>query len=473
MVPLLPDNLESYRAQVPILDSLPAPAYARPRAPQSVRALRSLENIYGRSGVLAHVGLGADEAYVVTDKTFPHALHEVMVMSAGTKVRPGLHNHSPLFDDSLGALAAGFAEHCGRWQLTPVVSWSYDPMTVDRESIQGEKRLHAHFIGRDETEIASVREQATPVGASAPLRQRRIVEEASVLASVMAADCLDPSALRVLRPVPPLSNPAATATIQLRVPGGWDALGDPALYEDLRTVHATLRGMYDRVGEACLTGQSGPWQRPHLDVAGADRVDLPLSSSSREALAHYLSALRPEVLADTDSLRNPENRDRTTNVYPLADLAYSVCMSEHQGQPFVHFRVNVFSDLGGAGVSVLDGAVVKTRKGEYTMTPADEARRVEFQREFLNGVRVHPAWGERALFPLLTSSDRSASTAQEGQEQHRTLDTEVSAAAASAAKSMSTSMFGRLNRPASGAGPTGGGPVQQPRTRSAEPDAGR
>ena len=52
--------------------------------------------------------------------------------------------------------------------------------------------------------------------------------------------------------------PAATATIQLRVPGGWDALGDPALYEDLRTVHATLRSMYDRVGEACLTGLPPP-----------------------------------------------------------------------------------------------------------------------------------------------------------------------------------------------------------------------
>jgi len=404
---LLPPELEAARATIPIVDSLPAPGYATPRAPNNVRTLRSLENIYTRSGVLAHIGLGPDEAWVAADKTFPHALHELMIMSSGESILPGLHDHSPVFEKSLGAMAAVFAEHCDSWRLSPVVSWSYDPVTVDRESIQGEKRLHTHFIGRTAEEIDAVRQQAAPVAQSPAVRQRRIVEESSVLASVLAADCLDPSELRALEPVPPLSSPAATATIQLRVRDGWAALADPDLFQDLRTVHATLRRIYDSVARACFIGESGPWQRPGVDPDGVGAVDLPLSARSREALGHYLQGMRPALLNDTARLRDPANRDWTTHVYPLADLAYSVCFSSHQEELYAHVRVNVFSDLGGAGMSVLDGTVVKTRKGEHIMTPQEEAQRVEFQREFLDVVRLHPR-GAQALFPLAPAGPSSA-----------------------------------------------------------------
>ncbi|POM25742.1 hypothetical protein BTM25_01250 [Actinomadura rubteroloni] len=401
--PLLPPALESARAAVPILDSLPAPGYATPRAPQRVRAMRSVENIYNLSGVLGHVGTGPAEAWIATDKTFPHALYEVMVMSAGTGVRPGLHDHSEAYAASVGAMGAVFAEHCANWELSPVISWSYDPATVDRESIQGEKRLHTHFIGRTAEEVDMVRARSTPVGQSAPGRQRRIVEEASVLAGVLVADCLDPSTLKALEPVAPLSSAASTATIQLRMRDGWDSLADPGLAEDLTRIHAVLRTIYDRIGAACLTGETGPWRRPALDPVGVERVDLPLSDRSREALGHYLGGMRPQLLTDVEALRNPSNRDRTTHIYPLADLAYSVCLSAHQGQVYTHVRVNVFSDLGGAGMSVLDGTVVKTRKGERTMTPEDEAHRLDFQRGYLDRVRHH-AYGGHALFPLAQPS---------------------------------------------------------------------
>lgn len=409
--PLLPPELEAARAAVPIVDSLPAPGYATPRAPNNVRAMRSLESIYARSGVLAHVGLGPDEAWVATDKTFPHALYELMIMSSGESILPGLHDHSPAFEKSMGAMAAVFAEHCDAWRLSPVISWSYDPVTVDRESIQGEKRLHTHFIGRTAEELDVVRRQAVPAAQSPLVRQRRIVEEASVLAGVLAADCLDPAALRTLEPVPPLSSPAATATIQLRVRDGWAALAEPDLFQDLRTVHKTLRTIYDRVAEACFIGESGPWRRPGIDPSGVDAIDLPLGDRAREALGHYLQGMRPELLNDTDRLRNPDNRDWTTHVYPLADLAYSVCFSSHQGDLYAHVRVNVFSDLGGAGMSVLDGTVVKTRKGEHIMTPQEEAQRIEFQREFLDVVRLHPL-GAQALFPLAPPGPSSRRASQ-------------------------------------------------------------
>jgi hypothetical protein len=90
-------------------------------------------------------------------------------------------------------------------------------------------------------------------------------------------------------------------------------------------------------------------------------------------------------------------------VYPLADLAYSVCFSEHRDVLFGHVRVNVFSDLGGAGVSVIDGTVVKIRKGVGVYDEEELAARDAFQRDFVTALRRHPEHGGTALYPQLAS----------------------------------------------------------------------
>jgi hypothetical protein len=97
------------------------------------------------------------------------------------------------------------------------------------------------------------------------------------------------------------------------------------------------------------------------------------------------------------------NRHRATHVYPLADLAYSVCFSEHQGQLFAHLRLNVFSDLGGAGVSLINGTIVKVRKGVGAYDQEELAARAHFQRGFLTALRRHPDLGATALHPFLVS----------------------------------------------------------------------
>jgi hypothetical protein len=147
------------------------------------------------------------------------------------------------------------------------------------------------------------------------------------------------------------------------VPGGWDAFTGPGLLADLTAVHCVLRQIYDEITRKCLIGTSGTWQRPTIDAGGIKNLRLPVAPASRAALRHYLSSLRPDLLIDPSQYTDPDNRARTTHVYPLADLAYSVCFSEHHGQLFGHIRVNVFSDLGGAGVSVVNDTVVKIRKG--------------------------------------------------------------------------------------------------------------
>lgn len=354
--------------------------------------------------MLACIGVGPNESYMLIDKRYPHANREIMLMSAGTRLCPGLHDHSPAFAAALGAMTVCFAAHCLNSGLYPVLSWSYDPATTDRESIQGEKRFHAHLAGRTRRELDRVEALALPARAYPPRQRRRTVDEASVLGAVLAADCMNAVRLQALEAVEPTSSPQATACLQFRVPGGWEAFANPVLFADLRAVHGILRRLYDAIAEACLVGISGRWRRP---VPHADRVRdiwLPLSEFSRNALAHYLAGLRPELLRDVAFYADPRNRDRTTHVYPLADLAYSVCFSTYRGELYASIRINVFSDLGGAGASVIDGTIVKVRKGIGVYDEEELAARETFQRCFLTALRRHPELGEAALYPMLVSA---------------------------------------------------------------------
>ncbi|MGH3318768.1 MAG: hypothetical protein ACRDN9_01080 [Streptosporangiaceae bacterium] len=105
-----------------------------------------------------------------------------------------------------------------------------------------------------------------------------------------------------------------------------------------------------------------------------------------------------------EAFADPQNRDRTTHVYPLAGLAYSVCFSEHRGDLFAHVRLDVFSDLGGAGASIVNGVVVKIRKGVGTYDEEELAAREAFQCDFLRALRRHPRLGGAALYPLLAGA---------------------------------------------------------------------
>ncbi|MFD7880753.1 hypothetical protein ACFV5G_43020 [Streptomyces sp. NPDC059766] len=344
----------------------------------------TVHDVYGWTNVHAHINMSADEACTLTDKRSPHALYELMLMSAGTAARPGLHDHSPEFGKALGVIAARFAEHCRAYELSPVISWSYDPRTVDRESIQGEKRFHAHLVGRTQAERAAVKARAVRAGRLSIVRSRRIVEEASVLGALISANIVDGDALRVLEPVPALSTHTATATAQFRLPQGWESLTSPDLPADLVYIHRKLRRMYDEIMRVCTTGTAGTWRRPMIRQFDPQEIDVPLRAATRVALAHYLRGLRPKLLSER------VERSRKAYVYPLADLAYAVTIAEQDGGVFLHLRTNVFSDLGGAGISIMDGVIVKTKKGVGDMSPAEIAGRAAFQGDFLRMLHRHP-----------------------------------------------------------------------------------
>lgn len=388
---LLPE-LAGARSAVPAACPLGIPGRPACRALHRVRDLESDTDIWERTTVLAHTSTGPRESYMMIDKQNPHAQFEIMLMSAGRGITPGLAQHSARFTGAVAAAGSAFAGFCHGNGLYPVLSWSYDPATMDRESIQGEKRFHAHFTGRTPAERELVQELARPLGEHPAGTQRRLLDEATVLGTLLAWDRRE--RLSCLEQARPLSSPQATASILFRIPGGWEQLG--AALGDLEAVHGMLDLIYRDVMSAWMTGRAGEWERPERRPAAAWQ---PFAGHAARALDHYMTGLRPAAPAAAPG--GP--REWITHTYPLAGLAYSVIISEHAGALWCHVRPVVFSDLGGAGATVIDGTLAKIKKGCDTFTAAEMASRASFQREFLAGLR-QSAHGGAACWPLLEAS---------------------------------------------------------------------
>jgi len=298
---LLPCELERRRGAVAVVDALPVKARPTTRVEPGRDQLRTLDHLHARSDVLAHVTIGHDDGYVLVDKATPHGLYEVMVMSATWGVLAGLHQHSRRFHAAFGALVVAFVAHCRQYGLYPTVGWSYDPDTHDRESIQGEKRFHAHLIGRSHDELAFIGAHAKPAARCSATRRRRICEEASVIGALVVGDLLKPRSLGAVELVAPLSSATATISVQVRLKDGWAAFARPSLFADLACLHVTFQRAYTAVVGACAVGAAGRWQRPRVQVdpERLAALGLALGPSARAALGHYLRALRPEVLDRT------------------------------------------------------------------------------------------------------------------------------------------------------------------------------
>lgn len=251
-------------------------------------------------------------------------------------------------------------------------------------------------MGRTPAEMDTVRRRVVPASALIPVRRRRIVEESSVLAALILYDCRELVRLHTLT-VSPFSAPTAPAAgFRLRLTDGWASLSNPYFASDLRALHHLLEMILQHVCQVCLRGESDLWIRPRVATSDCSSVDLPLRASTRRVLEYYLAALRPD--ASTRDLVSRLDRYRLAHIYPLAGLAYSMCVSQEGDGVFLYVRVNVFSDLGGAGVSVLDGKLVKIRKGVGTLSPMQLRRRGRFQRDYLTRLRSG-TFGEEALFP--------------------------------------------------------------------------
>jgi hypothetical protein len=384
---LLPSELRPAYLEASVGNHLTAPA--NPSAgPLRLNELRNPEDI----SRLADVKFFQEETgMAVIDKQFPHAVKEVMWLHAEATPRPTLHDYFQADPGYVKARAlfshmascASAAEAAGDYVS---LSWSNDPLTQHRASIQGEKRLHFHLTARQE-ELEEIPQITTNIGALSFVDRRRLAEEFSVIAKQVIQD------ICARRALPYELEDIHPCVLSLKI-GDWKDLETPDTVTKVANFIEFLETEYDQLAKALgeepnfgsgIEGADNAYEDRISEVTGLD-----IGRSGVLALANFIRNTRP--WCDGRATRQveqfiaiPVDRDIAehrkhlrTAIVPLQGFAYSAAFSRWNGELYLHMRVCKFSDLGGAGCAVIDGMPVRVKKGGAPLTSQQLMRRKKF-----------------------------------------------------------------------------------------------
>jgi hypothetical protein len=395
---LLPTEIAEKRASVLVADSLRIPAHPHPLVEVGIGQLHTQDELYARSRLLHEErvkGASRDERLAFVDKAQPHAIHDFMAISSGPNILSSPYHHSSSFMRSVLGYMYDFACMAKRNNLQPVVSWSYDPYTNDRASGQGEKRFHAHFVGRTAEEVATVHKLARPLGELSLLRQRRIADEFATVGSRALYDVLQHTSLPGITLVEPGTTPQSLLSLQFEFSDGWTGIAENPgnITRSLASIDFHYHDLFENFLRGITHGSYGHWERPVLVSNAVERscavsAQSNLGKEAADIISHYIQGLNTTAMSDVfiRKFQTKPNDDLTAFLYPLGGISYTTCISEINEKPMGHIRPNMFTDLGGAGVALVDGITTKVKKTEQPMSADDFASRQSFQRAFISAL---------------------------------------------------------------------------------------
>jgi hypothetical protein len=399
---------------LPVNPALSAPRRVTPIAER--RNTTSYRDYYGPN-IQAEIPIpDAPERLVIVNKAFAHALCDVMLLVGrdGEVCKSVADAPGPVLATLLrsAALFVRFLSEPDNVQAFDmdggqvIIGWNYDE-TVDRENGQYfDKRMHWHLNGF----APAVRRSAVPV----PLREvasvsmrRMLVDPVGYLAQEVMADALRPIGLPdecELLPVDPSSDAAngLPVGLKIRIPR-WDYLESDACGILLRGLHHAAARTYETVYRAFTGMPVEPlvaWhRRPLLSVHDVE-ARLRQLSWLGETTKQRLMGLR-HVLRDVSDREMRLLRTRTdvaNRCLTLGGLSYNLAFyTPHPvkadeplfkaGELYVVMQLKVISSLGQA--PAVGGAVASKldRSSGPAMTDQEQARRTEFQQQYINTLR--------------------------------------------------------------------------------------
>ena len=386
---LLPKRYEKHRHQILVVDSLKIKKLPNIRQDLGSRnELQSNSDIKQKAAVLATKQIGTQELITYINKIKPHALYELMLFSSGTKPLSGFKDHSRAFQVYILKQIGIFAQFAQLNKLTPVASWSYDPDTHDRESLQHEKRFHMHLVCRRKRGIKFTTTHTTNFKHLSTNRQRRICDESSILVSEIAREQLQTKGvLDVLEVIHDTNDNLSKVLLKLRVRGGWESFFKHDLAYELTKVERILEKIQTTLRKGVTVGKNGLWQRAKLKnnqeiLAFVNKNKLSISPTLQKLTLHFYKRLQKQTRIEDLDAKN-YNRDIVTYLYPLAGPAHSVTITEYGGEVYIYIRPALYSDLGGAGVCVINNTIVKLKKGVGTFSDNEVKKRTKFQEDLL------------------------------------------------------------------------------------------
>lgn len=320
-------------------------------------------------------------------KTSPHGKNDMTVIAQeGYDDGPVVS----LFDfprdirQSFYGIGADFSRCAEQNGLYPVVSFSYDPLTKDRDTVQSVKTFHMHLTARDTDELTQMRSKAHPLGEHSVMERRQLIDESSIVYSLALYDYFTAHPVDGMEPVSPFSEDSCS-NIRFRIGDNWTDILTNKFDQGIRTIHEGMSALYTDFSEATMTGELGLWVRPFFSIADANAYveDLEwMQPETKEIFNHYISGLRPRHLMKGARL---EKLGLGRHVYPLAGLCYATAISRNaRGELMLSIRPQQFADDGSTGLQYIDpvGAQVRMNRGLGKYDEGELASKQAFEREY-------------------------------------------------------------------------------------------
>jgi hypothetical protein len=318
-------------------------------------------------------------------KMSPHGAYEMTVMAQdgydGVAVDT-LFGFEPAVRKSFYDVGAAFAEFSEGNGLYPVVSYTYDPLTHDRKAAQSVKIFHMQLTARSSEELEQMAQGAHPLAEHSVAQRRQLIDESSVVYSLVLADYFAAHPIGSLVPIPPFSEDGCS-NLRFRVGDNWSDVQSDEFDQNLRAIHTAMNNLYADFANATMSGQTGDWERPVLSQDKArDYIEglAWMQPSTKEATQHFIAGLRVEYLQRVEMLKR---LGLTAHVYPLAGFCYGAAVNKNnRGELMLSIRPQQFADTGGTGLQYIDpaGAHVKMDRGSGMYNEDELAAKVAFEQ---------------------------------------------------------------------------------------------
>jgi hypothetical protein len=325
---------------------------------------------------LAAMAVSNATDFLITSKNVPHGVRELMWIDGSAVYRSAMTQLPESVAHRLLSEAAVFIEATEAQGLYPSVSWSHDPLTKHRVSIQGEKRVHIHGIARDSDEIQKAQESRIELGKLDPVPRRRLMDEFALVGKEIVTDMAWQHDLLTTDVHPGL------VTLDMST----ERLRKPEFTAKLLEFFRRLDVLYGTVMLA-LGGESSYGMADRLDPKVLQASFLPdLSQKNLARVSQFIRGLRPIANTTVERLAFSTHKHYAKTVIPLRGLAYSVTIASVQDRLGAHVRFCKFADMGGAGCAIIEGVPTRVVRGRGRMTAEDMETRQEFQMSMVKAI---------------------------------------------------------------------------------------
>lgn len=386
------------------------------------------------------IKISEEESIAIMDKKKAHSLFEVMVIQTASVIKEGIDELSNaefrLFTHLMKVFGSFISDqnYIDMFELQgclPRISFNYDPLTHDRESLQDIKRFHAHmFLISPEQQRYIANHKRKFVETCDLYQKRRLVDPFSFIAEQILLDLhqtkkvLVPDTMALVQSS--FEEKVASGQplgLNINFLNGWESIGDEAFNSYLLSIHLAIKQATNEIYFAFTGNKVKDVRNERYSLL--DRVTIEhnlnqltwLSRISREALLQIAGKLKP---FPRKLVTSPNLHSKLINHHVIANgSAFTVSISSDQcigdqGKYPVSMNISVrlFSDIGGAGLfgcRNVSSIYLNRRDGFYS--DLQMTKRHKFQEAFLNVVKENidyptEIWTEERIIQLFTHSKK-------------------------------------------------------------------